>query len=397
VENMGRIPRILVLFGNVPLLGQERANIEAMDALHQSGFTVEFLIRGEYTQDTIQAELNRRGIPFSKVPFYDTVRRGVTLRVWVRNLFGILGGSLGLLRAIHRFDATHIHVGSPPNFLNFIPALLLTRLPLVFRAGDIPPQHHALWRWVWRFARWRAALFVCDSEFVKRRLVMMGGDPDRMTVLYAPAPRRQKLPDERRTSWVDPSFFTVLYVGQLTQPKGLGLLAEAAVEICRTREHVRFLIAGDYSWNNPFAREIIEAVKKVGLERQIIFLGFVEDIESLYKAADLHVCPSILDEAYGLTVVEAKHHQRPSVVFASGGLLELISDGVDGTVLDQKTSQALQLAIEHYIEHPELLSQHGLEARSSLDRLGVSSFEVKWRQIYQSVTGGSVSRTVVQN
>ncbi len=46
---MSSAPRILVLFGNVPLHGQERGNIEALDALRRTGCEVLFLIREEWT------------------------------------------------------------------------------------------------------------------------------------------------------------------------------------------------------------------------------------------------------------------------------------------------------------------------------------------------------------
>ena len=69
-------PRIIVLFGNIPLLGQERGNINALASLRDSGCEVLFLIRRDRTKDTIQAELNRRGLAWIAVPHYYAMRRG---------------------------------------------------------------------------------------------------------------------------------------------------------------------------------------------------------------------------------------------------------------------------------------------------------------------------------
>lgn len=122
-------PRILVLFGNLPLWGQERANIETLDLLRKRGADVMFLIRDEYTQGGIQSELARKGLKYSFVSYYGAVRYRVNLRVWIFNVYSIFWGSLQLLGWLRRFHASHIHVGSTAWVLNFIPALLLSRIP----------------------------------------------------------------------------------------------------------------------------------------------------------------------------------------------------------------------------------------------------------------------------
>jgi len=386
-------PRILVLFGNVPLLGQERANIETLHALQETGCKVRFLIRPDWTNESIQPELNRRGLEFVTVPYFDTIRYGQSMQVWWKNIRGIPGGSWQLLRQIREFRATHIHVGRTAWVLNFLPALLVTRLPLVFRAGDVPAAHHGLWRWVWRFTLNRAAHFVCDSRFIQSKLIELGVNEKLTSVVFAPAPRRASGAVKASASALSDAVCTVLYVGQISQNKGVHLLVETALAMCRDRDDIRFLIAGNYDWKNPFAEDLLTRVKAAGLMERICFTGFVEDIESLYKSARVHVCPSLWDEPYGLTVLEAKKRQIPSVVFASGGLPELVMHGVDGMVCAEKSAAALRRAIETYADEPKLADLHGLAAKASLDRLGVDRFAEKWRAVYDRVGRGQ-SRSV---
>ena len=121
LTNLAFNPRILVLFGNVPLLGNERANIETIDQLRQKGADVRFLIRKEWTSESIQAELMRRGLAFEFVPYFDAIRYSAGVGSWIKNVHGILGGSAALLRQIWSFKATHLHVGSTAWVLNFLP------------------------------------------------------------------------------------------------------------------------------------------------------------------------------------------------------------------------------------------------------------------------------------
>lgn len=384
---MSNIPRILVLFGNVPLLGQERANIDALDALHEAGCEVLFLIRGEWTQNSIQPELNRRNLTFLAVPYFDAVRYGVSFRIWWNNIKGILGGSWQLLKQIRIFHATHIHAGSMANILNFIPALMITRLPLVFRAGDVPSQHHALWRWIWKYTCQRASHFVCDSYFIQNRLIEMGAKPEKCSVLYAPAPQRSfEVENADLLPPKIPNQLYVVYVGQISEAKGVHLLVEAAQQLCQVRNDICFLIAGDYEWNNPLGRSLVELVIESDMQNRIVFTGFVNNIDNLYNLADVHICPSLCEEAYGLTVVEAKERGVPSIVFASGGLLELIDDGIDGTVCKDKTSSEISNAILAYLDDRLLLSRHGEAACHSLQRLHINKYAQHWQEIYNNVS-----------
>jgi glycosyltransferase involved in cell wall biosynthesis len=373
-------PRILVLFGNVPLLGQERANIETLHALMETGCAIRFLIRPEHTHDTIQPELARRGIEFVAVPYFDALRHGVSMRIWWKNAANICRGSWALLKQIRAFGATHIHAGSTPNVINFLPALWLTQLPLIFRAGDLPPLHHALWRWVWAFTRRRAAHVVCDSIFLENALARLGMNRSRLSVIYAPPPRRARF---HNMPAAEPARTAMLYIGQVSRAKGVHLVVSAALEICRQDAEARFLIAGDYEWNNSFALHLISKVREAGLADRIVFTGFVEDIDLLYAQACVHLCPSLVQEGYGLTVLEAKCRGVPSIVFASGALPELVTDGVDGIVCADKSADSLRQAIERYLVQPGLARQHGAHAHQSLGRLALDEFSLKWKGVYQ--------------
>jgi mannosyltransferase len=216
-------------------------------------------------------------------------------------------------------------------------------------------------------------------------LAELGVSKDRSSVIFAPAPRRNAPLKQASAAGLPAGHFTVLYVGQISHDKGVHLLVEAALEMCTASPDICFLIAGNYDWNNPFAEALIQRVRLAGMVDRINFTGFVEDIEPLYKAAHLHVCPSLCEEAYGLTVLEAKERGLQSIVFASGGLPELVTNGADGMVCVEKSASSLRRAIETYVSQPGLAKRHGLAALDSLNRLGIDQFAHKWRAVYDRV------------
>jgi glycosyltransferase involved in cell wall biosynthesis len=126
-------------------------------------------------------------------------------------------------------------------------------------------------------------------------------------------------------------------------------------------------------------------VRKRKLDNRIRFLGEIDDVDRLLALSNVHLCPSLCQEALGLVVLEAKCSGRPSVVFPSGALPEIVTHGVDGYVCEAATVDALKTACLYYIENPERARRHGIEAKRSLERLGVDSFAQRWRAVYDSV------------
>jgi glycosyltransferase involved in cell wall biosynthesis len=89
---------------------------------------------------------------------------------------------------------------------------------------------------------------------------------------------------------------------------------------------------------------------------------------------DVFVLPS-LAEGISNTLLEAMSCSRAVVASAVGGSVELVDDGVNGTLIPPGDPGALDRALLRYFMDPALAKQHGLaaraavEARFSLDRM----------------------------
>jgi len=117
----------------------------------------------------------------------------------------------------------------------------------------------------------------------------------------------------------------LLYVGRLSPRKG-PQTAVAAVEVLRARgvdAHLR--LAGSvfpgYEW---FERDLRAEVAAAGLDERVDLLGWVGDVDGELASADVVLVPSLVDEPFGNTAVEALLAARPVVVSACGGLPEAV-------------------------------------------------------------------------
>src|SRR6478672_5695213 len=186
--------RLVVLFGGSHLFGQERANLEVMRTLRDSGAAVHFLINDRYGRAYIQPELDRRGFSWTAAPFgYHWSRQmfGRGLGHFFLNIYGIIATSLKLFGVIRKWKPTHLYTMSWSFFVFALPAIWFSRVPLVYRAGDTLPMHTAFHRWVARQLRQRVTHLVCNSNFVARSFAELGFSP---RVIYNHPPERSQVP-----------------------------------------------------------------------------------------------------------------------------------------------------------------------------------------------------------
>jgi glycosyltransferase involved in cell wall biosynthesis len=382
--------RIVALFGVRAFFGAERANVETLASLRERGCAVLCVVRDEDWPELIAVRdiLAQRGLEWVKVPQIDYPIRGWILHVLRRNPGVFIRSNRALPRIVHDFRATHIHAFNPFHVASFRWALSGIRLPLIYRSGDRPALHNAFYRSTWSFVKRRATHFVADSKFIAQEIASTGVEDRRISVIYAPAPRRSLLkPFNLPAAALADGAFRIVYVGQIMQSKGVEVLVDAFLQIAERHENAHLVVAGRISeWrSDDWARNLRSRARSDPRGAHVHFAGFVENAPGLIRQCHLHVAPTISEEPYGLVVVEAKEVGRPSIIFRSGGMSELVTNGVDGCVLDEKTATNLATAIEGYVTSPEKVRRHGEEAFKSISVLGIPEFGKRWKEVYATV------------
>lgn len=378
-------PRVLALFGAGLLFGQERANIEALAALRDSGCEVLCLVRRDAWSKAVPAALAERGLAYKKISYIEQRLPG---RLWVflfLNPFTFVRANLEFAWIAAGFRPSVIYAFNQLFVLNFLPLLAITPAPMLYRAGDAPVRHNSAHRWVWARVVKRTQRFVANARFVQHMLVRNGVNENQIEIIYNKPPARRQgaafAPSKRD---VHDGPFRIAYVGQLTEAKGLGVLIEAFRTLRAQGANAALYVAGPISeWiGDAWTRTLVEAVgKDRALQECVHFAGYVDDVAGFLASADLHVCPSLYEEPAANVVMEAKQAGRASIVFPSGGLPELVENGVDGMVCADKSAETLAAALLSYVAAPEIATRQGLAAKASLERFGCARFGEHWRRV----------------
>jgi N-acetyl-alpha-D-glucosaminyl L-malate synthase BshA len=148
-----------------------------------------------------------------------------------------------------------------------------------------------------------------------------------------------------RSSLAPPGTKVLMHVSNFREVKRVPDVVRVFARVRRERPAVLVLV-GD----GPQRPETEEEVRKLGLEEDVRFLGKLDAVADLLRAADLFLLPSS-SESFGLSALEAMACGAPVVASDVGGLREVFQDGVHGALVavgdvDTMAARALELLEE---------------------------------------------------
>lgn len=164
----------------------------------------------------------------------------------------------------------------------------------------------------------------------------------------------------RKTLGFSEKDFVITYSGRFNKEKGISELIDALLQL-RESPQIKLMALGSSFFNdakneNTFIRSLKEKAKDIN--NRIIFTGFIpyKKVPEYLHLADIAVLPSMWEEPFGLTVVEAMAAGLPLITTRSGGIPE-ICEGVATIVERENIVDNLANAILDLYRHPEKRQQ----------------------------------------
>ena len=151
--------------------------------------------------------------------------------------------------------------------------------------------------------------------------------------------------------WEDGEGPVIGFVGRIEPRKGPLDLALAAPAIHAARPDARIVIVGD----DPY-RSDAEYTATVRAAEGVEHVGWIPDAAGLMRHLDVLVAPS-REEPFGTVLSEAMAVGTPVVATNVDGLPEVVTDGVDGALVEPGDIDALAAAILRVLGDREQMSQ----------------------------------------
>lgn len=174
-----------------------------------------------------------------------------------------------------------------------------------------------------RFARWGA-------EADRIRIVPQGPDVGALQETVRLVRQR----DADRGASTGP---VILYVGSLSERKGVSLLVDSFLHVRAQLPDARLQLVGE----GPLRRELGRKIEALGLEDAVRLVGFVQhaDLAAWYARADVLVLPT-LEDTYAVVLAEAAACGLPIITSPfAGAAAEVLREGFNGVVADPRDPQ----------------------------------------------------------
>lgn len=102
----------------------------------------------------------------------------------------------------------------------------------------------------------------------------------------------------------------------------------------RDNRNFRLLLIGSVV-DNEYYKSIKGFIVQEGLQNNICYEGFEPDMNNRYKQIDALICPS-MQEAFGRVIIEAMLHKALVIARNTGGIPEIIDDGINGFLFNNE-------------------------------------------------------------
>ncbi len=142
----------------------------------------------------------------------------------------------------------------------------------------------------------------------------------------------------------------VSIVARLEDIKGHDYFIEAANMLLEKGCRAKFVIAGTGSYEEHLKKK----VKELKQEDNIIFTGFISDVDKLMSITDIQANASFGTEATSLALLEGMSLGIPAVVSNFGGNPGVVQNGINGFIVPKQDSAALAEGIGKLLGDEEL-------------------------------------------
>lgn len=246
------------------------------------------------------------------------------------------------------------------------PVPIFGKFKKVFTIHDLSPMivpqffsgHRvtAYWQMALKLGAKAADAIITDSENSKKDIIkLLGVSGKKITVIPLAAGRqfkslkkadRKKF--EKRFVFAGNSF--LLFVSTIQPRKNLDALLKAFALLKNKGRKEKLVVAGEKGWKT---KSVFDLVKSLGLEKDVVFLGFVQEkkLVELYNFARVFIYPSFY-EGFGLPPLEAMQCGCPVITSNNSSLPEVV--GKAAILINPNDEKEIAMQIERVLTDNKL-------------------------------------------
>jgi glycosyltransferase involved in cell wall biosynthesis len=220
---------------------------------------------------------------------------------------------------------------------------------------------------------------------------------------------REKLLDDRtkirQQLGLRESDVLFLFAGALRPEKGADVLARAFRKLSEEYSNAYLAVVGGSDlWINPIigpnmnSTALEDDIRKILVtsidQKRAFLLGLISprDLPKIYAASDVFVLPTVVQEGFGLVVLEAFAAARPVIATRSGGVPELVRHRKNGLLVARGDDEGLYQAMQELLLDADMRRDLGSEGEKTAKKYPWENTVKGLEEIYVKVLGKPKSK-----
>lgn len=181
--------------------------------------------------------------------------------------------------------------------------------------------------------------------------------------------------EKRRELGVEPNSFLILSVGEINENKNHETIIRAIARLDNI--NIQYAICG----KGPSEIRLKSLIIKLGLEKQVILLGYRRDIPEICKVADIFAFPS-QREGLGMAAIEAMASGLPLITSNVHGINDYSINGKTGFKCDPDDIEGFSKAIHSLLIDSKLRKKISIDNAIFADKFNINNALNELKRIY---------------
>lgn len=282
------------------------------------------------------------------------------------------------------FDILHTHTSHAHGAAAVARAFLTRTRLVVHRRVDFRPGRDLVNRIKYRRLPDK---YIAISREIARILGEAGVAADKIEVIHSavtPLAHVESAYEEVRAEHHLPKdAILVGNVANLSDHKGHTYLIQAADILRQNRRDVYVLIVGRGELEEKLKRQVAD----LKLEKRVLFAGFREDVSRCLSAFDVFAMTSHT-EGLCTSILDAMSIGVPVVATRAGGIPEIVADGENGLLAENRDPISIAERIVTMINDPDAAARYvAAGKRTVVERFGVDRMVDQTLGVYERLLG----------
>lgn len=227
------------------------------------------------------------------------------------------------------------------------------------------------WNYIYRFANLVTVLTKRDLDFFNNRgaKTIVMPNPSTFETNSNPIANRNK---------------SIITVGSLDRydVKGFDNLIPIVSDLLKENPDWDLKIIGSGTKGQEFIQAQIDSHN---LSEQVKFLGFRKDVKSIYRENSILLLPS-RREGFPMVLLEAMSQGMAVIAFdCFTGPAEIITDGVDGILVEDQNFDAMKKSLSLLIADESLRCTLGVNAMESIKKYAIEAIYSRWMEVIKTI------------